>query len=413
MNKGFEPQLFSTPVYWWNYESEPSDKIIINRGGTRSSKTHSLCQLFVTWLVTGYIRAKQYIPSGVASIVRKNKTTVAATIMRDFENILKESDIYRYVEHNKTNRTYRIGERVVEFFGADNEQKLRGYGSDILYCNEANELTYKKEFFQLLIRTRGPVFIDFNPSDPYIWIKSELEDKRRLEKKDVVVFVSTYKDNPFLPNHQIKEIEYLEKTDSVLWKVYGLGQYGVVEGLVIPNVTIIEEFPLELRKPGGGIDFGFTNSYTAVYRCGLIEPNNLYVDQLVYETGLNDSDLVRRMNALKVSKKREFFADSAQPGSIKELRSSRYNVRAANKYKNSVIFGVGLLRRHNLFVTARSEGIIKEQMKYKYKQHTDGTWLNEPIDEFNHAFDAIRYYALSKLAKVPKTRGRRTKAVNL
>jgi len=71
-----------------------------------------------------------------------------------------------------------------------------------------------------LIRTKYKVFLDFNPDDEYIWIKTELEDKRRLEEKDVRVIVSTYKDNPYLSPEEIKEIERLEKTDPVYWNIY-------------------------------------------------------------------------------------------------------------------------------------------------------------------------------------------------
>jgi len=88
---------------------------------------------------------------------------------------------------------------MVEFFGADNEQKLRGSTRNILYCNEANELAWDLEFFQLMIRTTDKIIIDFNPDDEDIWINTELEQKRSIEVGDVEVIVSTYKDNPFLP----------------------------------------------------------------------------------------------------------------------------------------------------------------------------------------------------------------------
>jgi phage terminase large subunit len=86
----------------------------------------------------------------------------------------------------------------VEFIGADDQQKLRGAKRTFLYCNEANELNYKKEFFQLLIRTQRKTFIDFNPDDETVRINTEIEQKRKLKNRDVKVIISTYKDNPFL-----------------------------------------------------------------------------------------------------------------------------------------------------------------------------------------------------------------------
>lgn len=387
-----------------------SKKILVSRGGTRSSKTHSLLQNILTWLTTGYIRENQRIPTGVCSIVRKHKTTLKATVQRDFESIITDADVWYLIKRNQTNRTYQCGGRTVEFFGADDEQKIRGYGSDILYCNEANELNFKKEFFQLLVRTRGPVFIDFNPSDPYVWIKTELEDKRQHEKKDVEVIVSTYKDNPFLPQHQVDEIEYLEKTDPQLWQVYGLGQYGKVEGLIIPRITIIDELPEGVRKRGGGMDFGFNDPATLV-DCGWMEPNKVYVDEWIYETGLTDGELAALMKAQGYNKGRKIAADSSKPGSIKEIKMHGFNIHPVKKFQGSVSFGIKLMRQFDIYVTARSTGFIKEQMKYKYKQDKDGNYLDEPIDAFNHSMDAVRYYSLMFLSALNKTQKRRTRRI--
>ena len=111
----------------------------------------------------------------------------------DFEDILKAEGWYSGIDHNKTKKQYRYGKRLVEFIGADDEQKLRGAKRNILYCNEANELEYKQEFFQLLMRTENKIFLDFNPDDEQIWINQELEIKRSKEVGDVEVIVSNYK----------------------------------------------------------------------------------------------------------------------------------------------------------------------------------------------------------------------------
>ena len=191
--------------------------------------------------MTGYVSSKERITQGVWSTVRKFSTTLDATVIRDFEEELNKQEVFGSIKHNKTKKTYEYGGRMVEFIGADDEQKLRGAKRNILYCNEANELKYREEFFQLLMRTEDKVFLDFNPDDENVWINSELEQKRLIEKGDVEVIVSTYKDNTFLPRSLIEEIEYLEKTDPEFWKVYGLGQYGKKYGLIFPDFTIIEQ----------------------------------------------------------------------------------------------------------------------------------------------------------------------------
>jgi len=318
--------------------------------------------------------------------------------MREFEGVLNDYGLYQFVKHNKTDRTYKVGGRTVEFFGADDPQKLRGYKANILYCNEANELNHDKEFLQLRMRTSGPIFLDFNPSDPYVWLKTELEDKRALKKGDVETIVSTYKDNPLLSTAQIEEVEYLKETDKALWAVYGLGDYGKVEGLIIESMTIIDQFPdLELRRRAAGLDFGFTNSKTALADCAFIAPNKIYIDVPIYASGLTDRRLKETLEGVGWPRTREVYADSAQPQSIEELRSGGFNVRPVKKFRDSLSVGISKMRELDWYVTGRSQGLIKEQKLWKWKQDQAGNWLNEPIDGFDHAMDAVRYYCLSKL----------------
>jgi len=389
----------ATTTYLKNWQT--TKKIVVNRGGTRSGKTYSLCQMIMVWLLTGQIREGQSIPSGTCSVVRKYSTTIAKTVQRDFHDILSEYKVLGLIEFNKTNRTYRYQDRMVEFFGADDQQKIRGYKANILFCNEVNELGYKTEFSQLLFRTTDVIFMDFNPSDPFVWVNEEIEQKRSAEKKDVEVIVSTYKDNPFINKAQRQEIEYLQYSDPELWKVYGLGEYGKVEGLVIPSITLIDEMPDDLRKVGGGMDFGFSNDPTAFYLCGIknnreTKVTELYLDEQIYETGLTDSDLIKIMKG--TPKNIRIYADSAQPSTIEEIRRAGYNIAPVTKFKDSLKHGLQIMKRTRIFVTKRSIGMIREQKQYKYKMLANGQYDNTPIDAYNHAMDAVRYYCLMNLS---------------
>lgn len=393
-------KLKVSPIYEKNWLT--TKKIVVNRGGTRSGKTYNLEHLLVTWLFSGYIRKDHFIPKGIASVVRKYKETLRTTAQRDFETILKTYNLYQHVRHNKVERTYSFDGRTVEFFGADNEQKIRGATREILFCNEANELGFKKEFFQLLIRTKEVVFIDFNPSDPYTWINTEIEQKRAIEKGDVDVIVSTYKDNPFLQKSLIEEIEYLQHTDKELWQVYGLGQYGKVTGLVFPDVTIIQDLPDATLFDAYGQDFGFSNDVSATVRGGVIG-QNLYLDEVIYETGLTNTDLSRYYESVGLRKGvDQIWADAAEPKTIEELRRMRWKIKAAKKGRDSVRFGIQLLKKYKIHITARSVNFQKEQKTYKYKQLPDGDYTNEPIDLNNHLWDASRYYAVMELGKVSR-----------
>lgn len=388
-------QLDVTPIFTRNYASEK--KIKVNRGGTRSSKTRSIAQLSVLWLFTGQISRTRKIMSGVWSTVRKYSTTLDATVIRDFEEELNKQGLYEVVKHNKTKRTYEFAGRMVEFFGADDEKKLRGAKRKILYCNEANELQFKKQFFQLLIRTEEDVFLDFNPDDENVWINTELEQKRFVEMGDVEVIVSTYKDNTFLPESLIREIEYLEKTDPEFWKIYGLGQYGKVFGVIFENYTIVKEIPADAKFIANGGDFGFTNDPTAVLE--VYEQNGeLWINELIYQRGLTNPDIAKRLTELKVSQ-RNIIWDSSEPKSIEELNRLSIRVEGAIKGADSVRNSIDILKRYKLNITSRSVNLLNEIKTYKWITDKNGVTINEPIDYNNHLIDALRYVALNKLRK--------------
>lgn len=383
-----------TPVFTRNRLSDK--RIIINRGGTRSSKTYSIAQLSALWLISGEIGKGNYIYEGVWSTVRKNKTTLTKTVIRDFEEILHNNGWYHLIDHNKTDKTYKYNGRMVEFFGADDQQKLRGSKRNILYCNEANELTYKEEFFQLLIRTSDKVFIDFNPDDADVWINTELEQRRKFKRHDVEVIVSTYKDNTFLPQSLVEEIEYLQDTDKEFWKIYGLGEYGNITGLVFENFTQLDTIPDNAKLVCYGLDFGFTNDPTAcigIYKQG----NILYLKELIYDYGLTNTDISNKLKQLGVGRLDSIICDSAEPKSIEELYRLGWNVKGATKGADSIRIGIDILKRYNLHITADSPNLLKEFRKYKWATDKNGNTLPKPIDFFNHGIDAVRYGAMEYL----------------
>jgi len=362
-------------------------KIVIARGGTRAGKTYAIMQMLALWLITGVLRGKE-TKATTASVVRKTLPSLKATAMRDLEEILQAWGLYNKIEINKTDKIYSYGGRIIEFFSVDDQQKVRGRKRDILFCNEANELTWENDFFQLNMRTSEFIIIDLNPSDPYTWIKTELEDKAEIEG-NIETFIFTYKDNGFLTAEQCRTIESIK--DETLRQVYVHGQYGIVKGLVFPDIVLIDSFPVDCEKVAIGLDFGYTNDPTAALMCGT-KGDNLYIDELIYEHALTN-DLI----AKKLPKNLEVFADAAEPKSIAELKKYGIRAIAAQKGRDSIQFGINTLKRYKLHITARSFNLLKEQKLYKYKVDNVGNPLNEPIDHFNHAWDAVRYYALTKL----------------
>lgn len=381
-----------TAIFERNYDS--TAKIVVNRGGTRSSKTYSINQICALWLITGKYGESEYLSEGIWTSVRKYRTNLDGTIIRDFEEILKSNNWYNIVQHNKTKKTYKFRNRLVEFIGADDQQKLRGAKRNILYCNEANELEYKQEFFQLLMRTENKIFVDFNPDDEQVWINQELEIKRSKEVGDVDVIVSNYKDNIYLPKSLIKEIEYLQQTDKEFWKIYGLGEYGNISGIVFENVKYVDTMP-DCKLVAYGLDFGYSldpSACVAVYR----KDDELYLKEILYDKGLTNQDLANKLKP--IVERNEVICDSAEPKSIEELYRMNINAKGAVKGKDSILNGIDILKRFKINVV-NSSNLKKEFRSYKWAVDKYGNSLQKPVDKFNHLLDALRYVALIHLKK--------------
>lgn len=305
---------------------------------------------------------------------------------------------YDYIEINKSSKTYKYGDRVVEFLGIDDPQKARGPRRKILYCNEANELA-PEDFFQLQIRTEYKIFMDFNPDDDQVWIKTDLEDRRALEEGDVEVIVSTYKDNPFLSPIIVKEIERLSKVNPQYHKVYGLGEYGKLEGLVFPNFKIIDGIPNGAKLLGHGMDFGYTNHPTALVSLYWYD-GGIILDERIYSTGLTNYDICEQMRILGIGKNEKIIADSAEPKSIAEISLAGYDIEGAEKGPDSVKFGIDLMLSFPMSLTSRSTNLKdKEFRKYTWGKDKQGNNTNIPVDAFNHGIDGARYATIKFLKK--------------
>lgn len=367
-------------------------KIIINRGGTRSTKSYSISQIAAMWLLTGRF-GDTFDNAGTFSIVRKWFPSLRATTLKDFQDILEQTGFASLVTHNKNEKEFRYRNRIVDYFSVDNETKIRGRKRNHLFIDEANELS-KDEWQQLLFRTSGKIFLALNPSNPEHFIKKELEDIRYHKDNDVDIIVSTYKDNPYLEPSIKKEIAMLKETDPSLWCVYGAGEWGAIEGLIFNNFTICQELAGEVI--GYGLDFGYSVDPTA-----LIEVRKtggeLYVKTLIYERGLTNQDISKVFNELGIRKDKPIVADSAEPKSIEELyRDGWRNIEPAKKGKDSILNSIDILRRYKINYSPEDQ-IGKEVVTYKFKSDKNGLITENPIDFNNHTIDALRYFALNKL----------------
>jgi phage terminase large subunit len=361
-------------------------RLIANKGGTRSSKTFSILQLLLS------IAYNSESPL-LISVVSESFPHLKRGAMRDFAQIIDSVHLVedKHYTLSLTDHIYKFaGGGSVEFFSADNATKVHGAQRDILFINECNHVNYEI-YRQLVVRTSKCVFLDWNPTSRF-WY----EEKGLNTRKDTKEINSTYTDNPFLSAQQIAEIES-NKSDENWWRVYGLGEVGSVEGLIYSNWDIVEKMPSDYKRRYFGIDFGFTNDPTAIVEIRL-QGGELYVDEIAYNTAMNNVDIAKRLQASGVTKLTDVVADSAEPKSIAEINAQGLRVLGADKGKGTILAGIQILQRYKVHVTNSSLGIISELRNYMWKRDNDGNWLNEPTDRFNHALDAMRYVALQWLA---------------
>lgn len=317
----------------------------------------------------------------LTSVVSESFPHLRRGAMRDFLLIMKEHDYYKDSLWNKTDSTYTFETgSVIEFFSADQPDKLRGARRDRLFLNEANNVPFDA-FEQLEVRTKDFVFIDYNPTTEF-WAMTELVGKR----DDVELLILTYKDNEALSKEIVDSIEQ-RKNRTGWWTVYGLGQLGEVEGKIYKDWQIIDTIPHEARLERRGLDFGYTNDPTAIV--DIYKYNNGFIaDEVCYQKGLSNKQIADILNNLTNILT---VADSAEPKSIDEIKGYGVNIIGVMKGKDSVRQGIQYVQDQRISVTKRSINIIREYRNFLWKTDKDGKILNEPETAFKHSMDAIAY----------------------
>lgn len=354
--------------------------VVSEQGSSRSSKTYNT----TIWLIVYCLSH----PNTSASVVRGTLPSLKASVLRDFLEILHTLKVYDQKDFNKSELIYTFKNGSwVEFFSCDNEQKLRGRKRQILYVNEANEIKYI-DWTQLQLRTTRFSIVDYNPSfsDEH-WLCDVNKDPRTKH------FITTYKDNPFLEPKVVEEIESLQYKNKSLWQIYGLGLQAIVEGLVFPKFEIIDEFPDHCKKVGLSQDLGFTNDPTAIVKCGY-DGTALFIDEICYRTEMLTSDIISELRPFRHMK---IVSESADPRLIQEIYRAGFDIHPVVKFGGSIEAGITKMLELKIFITKRSANVIKEFKNYTYAQDKEGKWLNKPIDAYNHAIDAIRYWVLTNI----------------
>ena len=359
----------------------------IIQGGTAASKTYSILAVLIN-------KAIQQ-PNLEISVVAESIPHLRRGALKDFLKIMKWTNRYYDERFNKTLLRYEFANgSVIEFFSADDSSKLRGARRDILYINECNNVTFES-YNELAIRTNKEVYLDFNPANEF-WVHKELKDD-----KDSDFLILTYKDNEALDKEIVDQIE--NKQDKAAtsaywanwWRVYGLGEIGMLEGVIFSNWKTIDVIPTEAKLVGIGLDFGYSVDPTAAVEIYSYNGTRI-LNELVYKTGMINSDIAKIL-----PDSCPIYADSSEPKSIEEIRRYGKTIKGVTKGKDSINFGIQIMQSQDYLVTSNSTNLIKELRGYIWDTDKTGVRLNKPIDFNNHSIDAIRYHEMEVLGVNP------------
>ncbi|MFN9520215.1 MAG: PBSX family phage terminase large subunit [Bacteroidota bacterium] len=368
-----------------------SKRIKIVRGGTSAGKTFGVLPILID-------RATKQAGLEI-SVVAETVPHLRRGAMKDFIKIMQSTNRFIDANWNRSLLTYRFSNgSFIEFFSAEQPDKLRGARRNILYINECNNVDFES-YSQLAIRTSDEIWLDYNPVAEF-WVDTEL-----IKDPDAELIVLTYKDNEALSDSIVREIEKARNKAptsdywSNWWKVYGLGEVGTLQGVVYEDWKQCDTIPEDAKLVSHGMDFGFTNDPTtliAVYK----SDGKLWVRELLYRTNMTNNDIGNYLKSLNFNRN-ELICDSAEPKSIEELRLQGFNVHPAIKGADSIKIGIDILKRYDLMITKDSTNLIKELRGYTWDKDNTGKYTGKPIDTFNHALDALRYVALNKLNNRP------------
>lgn len=379
-------------------------RIRVIPGGSSAGKTFGILPILIDEAIKN--------PMTEISVVSESIPHLRKGALKDFLKIMKATGRYIDKQFNRTLLTYTFANgSYIEFFSVDDEGRVRGPRRNILYINEATNIKFET-YRQLSLRTSGNIWIDFNPSNEF-WAHTELSER---DNNDVEWLTLTYKDNEALPESIIGELEkakykafYNPDLENPFvesniknsywanqWKVYGLGQLGALEGVIFNNWSIVNTLPPNSKLLGVGIDFGYTNDPTAIP--ALYKYNNeYYIDEIEYKKGMSNAAIAKVLESNFFTKEDKIIADSAEPKSIAEINSYGFYVKPAKKGSDSIMFGIEVLQQHHFKITSRSLNIIDELRKYRWDEDKNGKKLNKPIDDYNHAMDALRYIGVEVL----------------
>lgn len=375
-----------TPVFYANYNA--TEKVVINQGGTASSKTYSIMQLL-------YLRAIE--KKRVITVTGESIPNLKKGAYRDAQSIYDSTEgLKAYIKAwNQTERVINFHNgSIIEFTTNETEQSAKAGKRHILFATEANGLNWLI-FWQQAIRTTEQIFIDYNPSAKF-WAHENLigtnEDSNDLSAT-VKLIISDHRHNTFLSESQHRAIENIKDKD--LWSVYARGKTGNLIGLIFPNWRRIEPGQFPDDDFIVGIDFGYTNDPTAIVKVAW-GGENIYVQELAYAPGIPAKEIVQILKANGVKERETRIYCEHDPDMISQLTQLRMLSIPARKGQGSINAGIMKLKEYHVYYTNDSGNLDNELSRYMWAMDKNtGKPTNTPAPGFDHLIDATRYAVYS------------------
>lgn len=348
-------------------------------------------------------------PLSNALVVRKTYRTIKDSCFTELKWAINRLNVDAWwdVKESPLEMTYKPTGQKIYFRGLDDPLKITSITTEVgvlswLWIEEAYEITSEDDFDTLCESMLGDcpeglfkqITITFNPWNEHHWLKKRFFDK---PGDDILAMTTNYLCNEWLSEEDKAVLDKMAIINPRRYRVAGLGDWGIVDGLIYENWKE-QDFKLDdIRncKSAAGLDFGYTNDPSAFF-VGFIDEENkkLYVWDEFYEKGLSNKAINEKIVSMGYGKER-ITGDSAEPKSIDELKGYGLRISGAVKGKDSVMNGIQWIQDLQIIVHPRCVNFLREIGNYTWDTDKFGNKINEPIDDFNHLMDAMRY-ALEK-----------------
>lgn len=352
-------------------------------------------------------------------VVRKYATTLKDSVFQLIIDTLKKWKIYSYCKINLSTYTITLpNESVFLFKGMDDSEKIKSI-TDItdIWCEEATELTLD-EYTQLDLRLRAltdnlQLFCSFNPVSKENWVfKRWFDVKAKYDVANTLILKTTYKDNKFLPQSYIDALEEKINSNPQYYKVYALGEFATLEGLVIQNWKIEAFDAMSLAASGlehrAGMDVGYIDKSAILDTLYDREHKTIYVFNEFYKSGCQLSELATAIKDMNLQKTK-LYVDNAETRAIQYFKNEGINAYPCLKGKDSVRGGLMFLQDNLIIVHPSCKSLIMELENFSYiRSKQTGNFTEDTTHEWSHAIDALRYgfsdiYTNKKLKTLDKS----------